>query len=473
MNLVATGSREEYSTWRVRETWAVWQAGLLVVAAAWMFGGRIWWAKPILLCLVAAAPALTVWEYGARRHPPRSTKPFVALIPMAGLMALVLLSAAVPNLDRRAFGDETVWTVRPLARFWPSSADPGLTLKELALLTGCYLVGFNLWICVRSRRRLRGLFALLVANAGVLAAMGTLQKLTGRGLYFGWQQAPSPAFFATFVYHNHWGAFLLLMTGLCLGLTFYHARRAAHTRSFWTSSVPLGLVTLAILAATAPLSTSRSSTVLLGVLLVAALAHGGWRMLRHGREERRPVLARLTLAFGVALLAGVAIFKLSEGTVAARLATTRQQWQEIRARGDFGQRSVLYTDTWRMAAARPWFGWGLESYQRMFPLFNSTPRSPVDRLPIAYQEAHSDWLQSLAEIGFVGTALLAAAVLAPAWRQLRRATQSAAALYSLVGCALLAAYAWVEFPLASPAVVAAWWVVYFGAWRYAALTETR
>ncbi|MBC8011436.1 MAG: hypothetical protein H7067_15235, partial [Burkholderiales bacterium] len=40
------------------------------------------------------------------------------------------------------------------------------------------------------------------------------------------------------------------------------------------------------------------------------------------------------------------------------------------------------------------------------------------------------------------------------------------------GCALLAAYAWLEFPFACPAVVATWWIHFFSALRLSQLTPS-
>ena len=49
-------------------------------------------------------------------------------------------------------------------------------------------------------------------NALILAIVGTLQKLSGStGIYFGAIAVPQIRFFSTFVYHNHWGAFVVMM----------------------------------------------------------------------------------------------------------------------------------------------------------------------------------------------------------------------------------------------------------------------
>ena len=84
---------------------------------------------------------------------------------------------------------------------------------------------------------------------------------------------------------------------------------------------------------------------------------------------------------------------------------------------------MLYHDTWRMARERLLFGWGMGSYPVVFALYNSQ-ESKVDRLPVIYHDAHSDWLQSVAELGLAGTALIGAAVALPAlaMRRLRVTT---------------------------------------------------
>ena len=84
-------------------------------------------------------------------------------------------------------------------------------------------------------------------------------------------------------------------------------------------------------------------------------------------------------------------------------------------------------------------------------------------------KAHSDWLQSVAETGFVGTILLMLMALIPLasvpWRALRHPLVA----YPLLGCALIALYAWVEFPFANGAVLIAFWTLFFSAIRYAGL----
>ncbi|MBP8257879.1 MAG: O-antigen ligase family protein [Opitutaceae bacterium] len=458
----------------LRSRWAIAHAALVVLAASWMFGGKIWWSKPILCLLVSPSLAISLWEFLSRRKRTERDRftPFRWLIPMAILSALVVLSAFIPNLFPRTFGGETRWFVRPMSPFWPGSPDGGKSLRELWLLSGCYLTGFNLFVCVRSRHGLRLLLRLLAANGFVLAVFGTLQKLMSQDIFFGLQHAPTEAFFATFVYHNHWGAFSLLMGSACLGLVFHHAFHR-ESRYIVDSPALLWLIALFFIAATIPLSTSRSSTVLIAALIAGALCHGIIELVHHRHRSERRAWPVVLLTILIASAGVTAVYKLGERTILDRLETTREQWDAIGQDMHGPRRSALYRDTLQMAADKPWFGWGLESYERIFPVYNSTPRGPADQLPIYYQEAHSDWLQSLAEIGLVGTVLLLLSAAWPLWKMRRRIHGHPVALYLLAGCLLVVLYAALEFPFANPAVVASWWVLFFAGLRYAALSEIR
>jgi O-antigen ligase len=104
------------------------------------------------------------------------------------------------------------------------------------------------------------------------------------------------------------------------------------------------------------------------------------------------------------------------------------------------------------------------SYPTVFSFYN-TQQPHGDRIPVVYHDAHSDWLQSLAEIGFLGTALIGAAVFIPAF-SLRHYAGGHIPFLLLTGCFLVASYAWIEFPFGNVAVVLTWWLCFFSAVSY-------
>jgi len=162
---------------------------------------------------------------------------------------------------------------------------------------------------------------------------------------------------------------------------------------------------------------------------------------------------------------------VGQEVIAQRAALTSEQLASIAREDTLNSRLALYRDTWRMAAEKPWFGWGLESYAYVFRVFNTQRAAELWIWIPFYAEAHNDWLQSLAEVGFVGTGLLALLVLLPTVAVRWRRVDSILPRYLLAGVGIVLLYAWVEFPFANPAVMLTCWLTFYCAIRYATLSE--
>src|SRR5690606_5602109 len=131
-------------------------------------------------------------------------------------------------------------------------------------------------------------------------------------------------------------------------------------------------------------------------------------------------LARVAMvAFAIAAFAGLVVFQ-SRDVIATRTQTTLEQITTIRTGPGGYARAELYADTWRMAADRLLFGWGLESYGSIFLNYSRVP-ADINGVVNVFEDAHSDWLQALAELGFVGTSLLVCFAALPLVETLRRA----------------------------------------------------
>lgn len=458
----------------LRERLTLLHVGVFVVFTAWAFGGQAPSARQGIVWWGTLGMGLFLWNCAAgRRTDDGRWHPALRLLwPLWLYDVLVLISCFNPAFVAITVEGQRSWMVGDPVAWLPTSARPLLSARELWQFNGIVLSAFNLVLAVSRRGRLRGLLFLLAGNALVLAVFGTFQKLIGaKGLWFGLVESPQPRFFSTFIYHNHWGAFTLLNTVACLALLFHYHRRGGY-RDLWHSPVLLGAVATVLLAASVPLSASRSSTMLVGGLLVGALIHALARVIRSRRTSGRSALAPVAGIVVTAVLAAGAIGWLGRSVIAQRARLTAAQVAELAQdtqAGTLTSRLVLYGDTWRMAMDRPWFGWGLETYGSVFPIYNS--QRPVEKWFSAprYVEAHNDWFQSLAETGFVGTGLLAllAGLLlaAPPWRR----SNSVVPRYLLAGCGLVLLYAWLEFPFANPAVMLTFCTVFCCAVRYATL----
>ena len=449
--------------------------GVLIVGTAWWFGGQSVGARLGLLVWGSLGIPLFFAAWGAQRAQggPR-LKPWRYLWPLVVFDILVLISCINPSTRVILHEGESMFVhTDPRWPWLPSSARPDLSLRELWQFNAIVISAFNAFFVLSRRRWMRRLLAILAGNALLLSVFGTFQKLGGAdGLWFGLVKTPQPYFFSTFVYHNSWGAFTVLNVTICLGLLFYSLRRGGH-RDFWHSPVPLGGVAIAFIAATAPLSGSRSTTVLMLLLLLLATAQFLAYAIRSRRAHHESiVLPVVGIVLAFALTVGGAVY-LSYGVVAKRAELTARQIERIRNEDTLNSRLVLYRDTWEMASRKPVFGWGLETYGDVFRIFNTQRAVELKIGQPYYREAHNDWFQSLAEVGFVGTFALICLGLAPLWGMRQGTSESHLPRHLLTGCGVVLAYAWVEFPFANPAVMMLFWTCLYVAAAYARAEEPR
>ena len=444
----------------------------LLIFTSWAFGGQVPWARQVIAfwgglggLLFFAACRTHGHPSGSRLHPAVRW-----LWPLLIYDLIVGVSGLNPSFTEvtRA-GETTLFLGQPLS-WLPSSARPMLTWRGLWQFNVIVLSCFNLAVVLHSRRMVRVVLLMVGTNAVTLAIFGTFQKLVGSsGLWFGAVPSPNPKFFATFIYHNHWGAFTVLNAAICLGLLHHFIKRGAQ-RNLWHTPVPLGALAILLLAATAPLSASRSCTFLMAGLLVGALVHLLTLLVRHRRQHGQSIATPLAGIAVAVLIALGAIYYLGQEVIAQRAQLTADQLASIAKEDTLNSRLTLYRDTWRMAVEKPWFGWGLDSYAHVFRIFNTQRAAELWVWIPFYAEAHSDWLQSLAEVGFLGTGLLVLLVLLPLLSVRWSRVESGLPRYLLAGAALVLLYAWVEFPFANPAVMITFWCCVYCAVRYASLS---
>jgi len=441
---------------------------VFILGVSWAFGGNADWVRTPISLWGSLGILLTIAAVASRLR--RGTYPSALswAWPIGVLNILVAASCLTPGCRHLVYGGETFMMPMRIDWWIPSAAQAGLALRALWLFDTIYFSCLNLALVVTSKRTIRFVLAAAVGNALALSIFGTVQKLAGAtGIYFGSIKSPQDYFFASFVYDNHWGAFIVLMMGACIGLIF----RYAHGRNgegFFRGPALVGIVAASLIGLSVPLSGSRACTFLLGILVCVALVRGTSTFSRALRLSGVNPAGSLLGVFAVAMAAAVGTWIIAGDVIAARASKTRLQVAEILAQGGLGSRSVVYHDTWRMARERILFGWGMGSFPSVFALYNSQV-SKVDRLPIVYHDAHSDWLQSVAEIGLAGTALIGASVLLPVL-SVRRSRATPVPFFLLSGCIFVAAYAWIEFPFGNVAVVLAWWLCFIGAVQYMRLT---
>jgi O-antigen ligase len=440
-------------------------AGLLLLAT-WFFGGGSDRSRLLISCWgsLAAAIALAGFFLRHRGDSEAPRLPAHWLWPLLALNGLVLASCLNPSFTAKILDGESLLAHTGASHpALPSTAHPATSLRHLWLFDALYLSAFNLALVGR-RSALRGLLLLAGGNAVLLSIFGTLQKLLSDGLFFGAVPSPNTRFFATFVYGNHWAALAVLMVAVAGGLLFRHVRR--HDGSPGAQGrTSLGVTGILLIAITPFIAGSRAGTLMIALLLVMFAGRVLLDVLKRRRERNG---SRILPLVGVVVCGAITISGavwLGREALEERLNDTRSQMQGEMLSG----RRELYRDTWQLVRQQPAFGWGLGNYGKVFLLIRPRPLEPNRQYERSYADAHSDWLQALAEVGFTGTILFGLCAAVPLWSLRSTRPRSPVTAYAFLGCTLIVLYALVEFPFGNPAVVLAWWTCFFSAVHYARL----
>ncbi|GAB5562296.1 MAG: hypothetical protein SynsKO_39430 [Synoicihabitans sp.] len=396
------------------------------------------------------------------------------LFPWVGICVLATSSLLNPSYEEFVFFEQTSMRKIPHVEWIPSSAKPAETLSQLVLYSMLYLSALNL-LTLRLRRTIRLILICLLINGVVLAVFGTLQKLVGSEIFFGLQKSPNPKFFATFIYHNHWGAFAIQLAAIGFGLST-HYYKSLKNMPLMRSYVPALLTAVLFLLVSIPLSASRSSTLFAMILVGIGLVYLLRLIFRATRQAPRERLKALVWIGVILILSVAGIYRIAKPVIDERIADTIQQLKKeehyafVESQQIFyvDSRFRLYRDTLEMIEEKPVWGWGLGSYEFVFQQFN-TQSNAASRWFSIYRDAHSDWLELLAELGIVGL-LLVVAMFAPLLfvsplRFLFRSNQG----FLMLGALLMCGYALIEFPFVNPAVAITFLILYFSAVRLAHL----
>lgn len=374
-------------------------AGILLVPP-WLFGGNgsagyywiVWTGRFCLLPL-----GLWIIACGLRKEMPGSAF-WVPLLCWLAVAAQIVAStynrSSVPVAPWLGNGFDAL----PHHSKWPSSA-----FKQATELEGWFWLSLGL-LALAARnvgvglRQMRALLWILVVTAALLAVVGIPFKFSGHMLVLGKWPAPEWYFYATFLYHNHWCAFALL--GISAVAALFESHQNLAVRCF------LAVAGVAI-AISAPLSTSRLGSLVIGGFLVVVMIGvlRGFKKTSASAHRITPVVPTVVVLSSLAICAGIFYFYKVDGAPGGH-----RTWSGILRANPFGIRQTLAEDTVPMIQAKPWFGWGLGGYGGAFRFYQRPETRVVHnngRITL-YDHPHNDWLEKLAELGFMGFGLFLA-----------------------------------------------------------------
>jgi hypothetical protein len=362
-----------------------------LVITPWLYGATTAWAIEIVNGTLGLVLAIWIASLLLDRRWPMVPRTLVVI------GGLILLQGWWMTVNAHAIYDSTFRVFAPLEalrRDAPGSADYVLSfawmLRATALLGVVCLVAE---IAQRPVWLLRLWYAIAIAG-GSIALLGLIQKGTGAQAIF-WRPVLQQAtevhpFFASYYYHANAGAFLNLVLPPAAGLVAWILARTSSpvARAIWITL--LGFVAIAILS-----NTSRMAQIVgaVTVLVIAgAVARPVMRFLA-GIEKRTLVMGSL-----VVVLALVAVAQ------AVQLDAPLRRWNEFAEQAPISVRWTAYHTALSAIGAAGLLGFGPGTFQAVFPHYQ---HMVGNKLQGTWRFLHQDYLQTILEWGWLGSALAA------------------------------------------------------------------
>ena len=405
-----------------------------LVLAPWVYGTTPPWAIDALDQFLAAILILWLVTCAVRRLPPAIPPLLLACVLLLTLFGWAM--ALNPHLQDA--GGFHFIPVQPLVRWAPGTVDGATSRHEMERVT-CML-GALCFVCDLSSRRdwRRRLWRTMGATGVSLVLFGLVQSAFARPILVWSESDIGSPYFATYFYHGNAGSFIILVLPLIAGLAALTLRKPdAHlARAIWFPG-------FFICVAGAFVNVSRAAMAITGVLCVLIIA---WQFIGRSRDELLPP-RRLRLAY--ALLMVGALFAL---IVFSGWERPAQKWALMRSQLNSSNKRLVSTHIClRMIPDAKWHGFGPGTFGLVFPHYTG---ADAIYIPGIWKYAHDDYLQTVLEWGWAGSAPWAIifigsiALLFYHWRKRRDLSTSDHVLLFVSGLALagVAAHAVVDFP---------------------------
>lgn len=385
----------------------------LVAWGVLAFGAVYAWAYQPLL--VAAASFGAFGWFAASPSNRRAVVPLTAvLLAAVGLIGIQLVPMTPEWLVRVSPGIDRVLRDYSLsyavARQGGLEVAHALSIAPEATVRGLlFVLPLSLFttgcMAVLSRLSLRALVGSLIPLGLAVAVFAIIQKATfNRRVYWVWSVYDPSNIFGPFVNRNHFAGWMLMATMLSAGyLCGELAKRALselptwRQRAAWASSKDAAMIvfsTFAVLVMSISVVWSFSRSGILGLTVGLLLLAG--RSSAKIRGGRGALVALMLITFvGAAVL-----WRGIESVLAWYGQTNTLEW-----------RLDLWRDTLQIIRDFPWLGTGWNTYGVSTTLYEMTAKV------VHAQEAHSDYIQLLAEGGvalivivFAGVAVIVAGI---------------------------------------------------------------
>ena len=391
----------------VRNDVVLYGVGALLLFCPLAFGAVEPWA--IFTLQSVSAILFMVWLLGQMRSAQPTVLWTPVFPPMLGFMALICIQL-LPGISS-----------------YRHATYSGLLLY-VAYGLACFLITQTLTRATHIRR----LATALVIYGTWMAMFAVLQSLSSTGKLY-WLRTPRFGgwIYGPYVNHNHYAGLMEMLVPVPLVFAF---SRYARGRERWAAASAA-----AFMGATIFLSGSRGGMVAFALEVAIFL----WFLFRERTGGRAAFLMATFLVISLASIAWI-----GGSDVTARLSTISANKHSELA-NDI--RLKINRDALHMFAQRPILGWGLGTFETVYPQFRSFYTD------LLVDKAHNDYLQLLAETGLLGFAVMiwflvsALRAALPKIRNWPSDVNGAVALAVLIGISGILVHSLVDFNLQIPA----------------------
>ena len=412
-------------------------AGLVV--APWLYGGTTAWSIELINGMLGLVLAIWGASFLVDRKWPAVPRWLVAIV------CLILLHGWWMVVNAHAIYDSTFRVFVRLGSILPAVPGSADYVVSFAwMLRATVLLGVLLLVADMVQRSvwLVRLWCAVAISGGSIALLGLIQKATGAKMIFWELVAPSPrftsTFFASFYYHANAGAFLNLVLPVIGGLVVWTVARfgGPFARTIWATTFLI--VVIAIMSNTSRMAQAVGFFLLLA--LGVALIRPAAKMIARAEKQ--------TLVVGVIVVA-LSVFAIAQ---AAQLDKPLLRWQRFTKQLPLDERWTANRAAFTAIGDAGVLGFGPGAFGAVFPHYQQAWK---DQLHGTWRFLHDDYLQTVLEWGWMGSALFGALFfggIALGFRSCRRGRDWSTRQRILLPCTLLsligvAIHATVDFPL--------------------------
>ncbi len=389
----------------------------------------IWVVLTIQMLAIVIAWFLDAWNgrgFLLNRH--------VLLVPLAGLIAIGVIQV-LP-----LFPSSVPAGVLSESRRSTISLEPYATKLFLVRLV-CYLVFLAASLTfINSGPRLRKVVVLTIVFGAALAFFGILQRLAYPDAIYGLRGSSQAIPFGPFVNQHHFAGFMSMTSGVTFGFLFGHSVERDKRMLLAIAAVVMGVATVMTSSRGGMLSLAGTLAFAVAVSLLTRPADGSHRLPSGHRPKIAAVAGAAAMIF---VVVGVVLYLGADSALVRAVGLGE-------AEDITNGRSHFWPIAWRIFIDHPFVGAGLDAFGTAFTRYDSWPGL------FRVEQAHNDYLQSLADAGVAGFACVAGYIYLLFKKGLAAITGSGdvfrlnSAIGALAGCFGILIHSFFDFPLRTP-----------------------